>query len=338
MSKQIINFSVYFLLVSTVLLGFNYIVDPLQYYKRDDSPIFVKNSRFQIPGLVRNYPFDTIIVGTSHSQNFLTSTLDEYMDSKSINLSISGSSAWEQSQVVQQALSKEKTRRVVWEMNYKSFAGHNPNLLKNGAFPNYLYKPDFTTPFYYLYSLDTLWLSVKYIMGRGSRELDGMSSWFNSHKDKFDGKHIVDHYCQLNVLNQDSDIPKYEKSLKKHLEPLLKQDPKVDYVLFIPPLSVANFALNNQVERFMSFREALYRVAADNSNARIVDFVADLELIGDLKLYKDVEHYSLGVSNEMLKVMGSADGKHKEPRGVKTLNHQFQVFVTSWKNRSRICD
>lgn len=321
-----------------LLLGFNYIVDPLQYYKRDDTPIFVKNSRFQIPSLVRNYPFDTIIVGTSHSQNFLTSKLDEYMGSKSINLAISGSSAWEQSQVVQLALKKDNTRRVIWEMNYKSFAGHNPNLLKNGAFPNYLYQPDFTTPFYYLYSLDTLWLSVKHILGRGIRELDGLSSWFDRHKNKFDGENVVHHYCQLNISTQESDIAEYEKHLKKHLESSVKQDPEVEYVLFIPPLSVANFALNNQVEKFISFREALYRVVASYSNVKVFDFVEDLELISNLSLYKDIEHYSLGVSNNMLEVMSSNRGKHKEPRDVKTLNHQFQGFVKSWKNGSNLCD
>ena len=338
MSKQIINFLVFFLLVSVLLLGFNYIVDPLQYYKRADNPIFVKNSRFQIPGLVRNYPFDTIMVGTSHSQNFLTSKLDEYMGSKSINLAISGSSAWEQSQVVQLALKKDNTKRVVWEMNYKWFSGHNPNLIKNGAFPNYLYQPDFTMPFYYLYSLDTLWLSVKHILGRGSRELDGMSSWFNRHKDKFDGEHIVNHYCQLNSSNLESDPVDYEGNLKKYLEPLLKQDLEVDYVLFIPPLSVANFALNNQVEKIMSFREALYHVVAGYSNAKIVDFLKDFELIGNLHLYKDVEHYSLDVSNKMLKTM--SDNRLESPNGynLKETNERFQQFVTLWKNENNFCE
>jgi len=336
--KQITNFLVFFLLASSVLLSVNLVVDPLQYYRSDNSPVFVKNSRFQIPGLVRNYPFDTIIVGTSHSENFLTAKLDECMGSKSINLAISGSSAWEQFNVVQLALKKGDTKKVIWEMNYKSFSGGNPNLIKNGAFPHYFYEPDITTPFYYLYSLDTLWLSAKHLLNRGSSELDGLNSWFDRQKDKFDGKHVVHHYCQLNVATQDSDIAEYEEYLKKYLEPSLKQGLEVDYVLFIPPLSVANFALNNQVEKFMSFREALYRVVASYSNVKVVDFVEDLELISDLSLYKDIEHYSLSVSNSMLEAMSSNRYEHKEPRDVATLNHQFQVFVKSWKSGSKLCD
>lgn len=338
MSKQIINFLIFFLLVSSLLLGLNYVVDPLQYYRRDFSPIFVKNERFQIPGLVRNYPFDTIIVGTSHSENFLTSKLDEYMGSRSINLSISGSSAWEQSQVVKLALSKPGVKRVVWEMNYKSFAGNNPNLVKSGAFPNYFYQSDFTTPFYYLYSLDTLWLSVKHILRRGSDELDGLNSWFDGHKDKFDGKHVAAHYCQLGLSPPQTEIADYQNSVKQYLEPVLIQDKDVEYVLFVPPLSVANFALNNQAEKFMAFREALYPVAENHLNAKIVDFVTELELIGNLQLYKDVEHYSLGVSNDMLEMMSSDLIKHTERLSAKTLNYQFQQFVKSWKSGSDLCD
>ena len=287
---------------------------------------------------MRNYSFDTVIIGTSHSENFFTSTLDEYMKSKSINLAISGSSAWEQAQVIKLALTKNEVKRVVWEMNYKSFSGENPNLVKSGSFPNYLYEPDLTTPFYYLYSLDTLWLSVKHLFRRGGSDLDGLNSWFDNQKDKFDGLHVVDHYCHLQSSPVEERSIRYEVSIKEYLEPLLGINKNINYVLFIPPLSVANFSLNNQLENFVAFREVLYRIVLDYKNVRIIDFVADLDVIGDLHLYKDIEHYSLGVSNDMLETMSKNNLVSVEHNEVKERNNQLKNFVSMWKEKNHLCD
>ena len=149
MHQSIKYFIAGFCFWSLALVSVNYIVDPLQYYRLDNSPRFVKNQRYQIPGLIRNYNFDTIFVGTSHSENFLASQLDKFGQTQSINLSISGSSAWEQMQVVNLASQQGELANVVWEMNYKSFAGANPNQISAGKFPQYLFQQDYTTPFYY---------------------------------------------------------------------------------------------------------------------------------------------------------------------------------------------
>ncbi len=113
--KSVKVFAFFSMFWSALLVVFNYFVDPLQIYRRDSDPVFYKNMRYQIPGLIKQYEFDTIMVGTSHSANFKPSDLDPYLGSSSLNLSANASSGWEQSKVVSLALATRPVTTVLWK-------------------------------------------------------------------------------------------------------------------------------------------------------------------------------------------------------------------------------
>ncbi len=339
MTRELRNFVFFLMLCSSGLVLVNFFVDPLQYYRKSEAPRFVKNQRYQIPGLIRNYSFDAIIVGTSHSENFLASELDKLMPTKSLNLSISGSSAIEQAQVIEFAASQKTLKTVLWEMNYKSFAGNNPNLLKGGKFPLYLYKPDYTTPFYYLYSLDTLLFSLKNVLGKGASKIDGLNSWAKKESGKFDGEHVVEHYCQrLRSSKVASPVADYRKNLSKKLAPVIRANTDADFYLFVPPLSIANYALNNQIVKFTAFREVLYGVADRFSNAHIIDFSTDISMLSNLNNYKDVEHYSIEISSKMLETMASRSFQIDSGPSAIEHNTVLKDNVTAWIKNNPICN
>jgi hypothetical protein len=345
MIREIRFFIFFALLWSIFLVSFNYMLDPLQYYRKAQQPVFIKNQRYQIPGLVRNYPFDTIMVGTSHSENFLASQLDNAMGTHSLNLASSGSSAWEQSQVIDLAVRQGPLTNVIWEMNYNSFAGSNPNLVKNGHFPMYLYHAKISTLFYYLYSIDTLRLSIKAMLGKGPRRLDGLNSWAQREAHRFDGKHVIEHYCRQLKRSIARPIANYQQQLEQHLAPVLQQGHQTRFFLFIPPLSIANFALNNQLAKFTAFRTMLYQVANKFSNATVIDFTRDLALISNLNLYKDTEHFSQSISATMLidisqynnQENNQENNQYQIPVDVEQVNREFVQYVNRWRKENTLC-
>ena len=334
MHQSIKYFIVGFCFWSLALVSVNYVVDPLQYYRLDNSPRFVKNQRYQIPGLIRNYNFDTIFVGTSHSENFLASQLDKFGQTQSINLSISGSSAWEQMQVVNLASQQGELANVVWEMNYKSFAGANPNQISAGKFPQYLFQQDYTTPFYYLYSIDTLVLTAKKLIGKGIPKLDGLNAWYPKEKHKFDGVHVLKHYCSRVSQISDKKTVNYSEKLNQYLLPVLQNNPNVNFYLFLPPLSVANFALNNQVQRYIAFRKALYQSVKSFSNIAIIDYTTDYGRLSQLTNYKDVEHYNLDISNQILSTVATTQVNVENNTDINKFNQEILEFVEHWKSEN----
>ena len=92
--------TVFFLLcVSTI----TYLIDPFKQYSINSlKPFFYYNSRYLSPGLVKNYNFDTIIVGTSTSENFLVDEVDRMLNTKSLQVSFAGASAYEQKKIMEE--------------------------------------------------------------------------------------------------------------------------------------------------------------------------------------------------------------------------------------------
>ena len=102
--------TVFFLLcVSTI----TYLIDPFKQYSINSlKPFFYYNSRYLSPGLVKNYNFDTIIVGSSVTQNFLADEVDRMLNTKSLNVSFGGAGAYEHKQIMELAIKTEKVKNI----------------------------------------------------------------------------------------------------------------------------------------------------------------------------------------------------------------------------------
>ncbi len=158
-------------LVGCVLIALvNWLVDPLQYYRRASyPPEFSDQTRYQNPGLARNYPYDTVIIGTSVSRGFDLAQMRESMHCDAINLSMQGASAREQSLMLDVALRTGRVRRVVWDVNSEFLRGPSdwvPDF--EGAFPSYFYT---THPLdklpHYLLNIDTTKATLRVLLRYG---------------------------------------------------------------------------------------------------------------------------------------------------------------------------
>lgn len=320
-----------------VLVIFNFIIDPLQYYSKSDNPIFIYNERYQNAGLIRNYYFDMAYLGTSHSENFKPEIFDSTHQTTGLNLAVSGSSSDEQYQVGKLILSKGYIKKIIWEMNYKSFSGINSNLKTKGNFPYYLYNESFKTPFLYLFSIDTLWLSFKNIMGLGSTRLSGLNSWREKEKNKFDGENVIKHYCQA-IKNRSRNNKKfdYRLSIETNFISLVSNNPKTKFLVFIPPLSIYNFALPNQAESLVDFRKFIYEYKEKFSNIIIYDFMLDYDLLSHPLNYKDIEHFSPEISDMILeKISLNTHGIFS--KNITIENLKFTNYVNEWLSKNENC-
>lgn len=286
----------------SVLVVFNLVVDPLQFYKKADKPLFVKNQRIQIPGLLKNYDYDTLFIGTSLSENFSADRWYKKTGNTALNVTISGSSVTEQIAVIKKAIQEDKVKSIVWELNYRSFGGARPNLISNAEFPHFLYEEHFlNTPLNYLLSFDTLILSLKNLFGLGNDNLDQLNSWWGEHQQKFDGKFVVKHYCSVKDQRQQKSwtVQEYTEILSSIKNDILHSNPELRFVLFIPPMSYLNFEIEREFESFNNFLAALKIELGGIKNVQFVNFVERDTWISDLTNYKDIEHYNLEISDEM---------------------------------------
>ena len=149
-----------FVLMTACICAVNYIVDPLQFYRQATwyAPIFSQEQRYQNPSLARNWEYNTMILGTSMTENFVPSYVDATFGdgTKTIKLSISGSSLYEERLAGEVALRTGQVERIIWGLDYASFRGGKELLHEEyGPFPLYLYDENPLNDIQYLFNLST---------------------------------------------------------------------------------------------------------------------------------------------------------------------------------------
>jgi hypothetical protein len=105
-----LGIGIFLLKVSTLI-----ILDPLQIYHKswDGNENFIKGMRFQAAGIINNYPFDSIVLGSSMAENFSPNEASKVFNNRFINLSLSGSNFPERSLVLNHALKNKKLENVI---------------------------------------------------------------------------------------------------------------------------------------------------------------------------------------------------------------------------------
>ena len=116
---MVARFTMFAILLAIGVALLTSIIDPLQFYHKATwySPVFSTEQRYQNPGLARNYDYDTIIIGTSMTENFIPAEVDKALGGKTLKLSIRGSTADEHFKIASLALQTGKVKKVLWGLD-----------------------------------------------------------------------------------------------------------------------------------------------------------------------------------------------------------------------------
>jgi hypothetical protein len=291
----------------------NVLVDPFRFYHAPWFDIgFSDNQRFQNPGLARTMDYENVLIGTSHTEPFITSELDEALGGKSLNLSISGSLISEQALMLEQVLRQGKVKRVLWEINYPSFS-FGSGVSDPATFPWFLFRPTAETPFRYLVSWDTFQESLSALGGERAASLDQLHRW--DLEASFGADRVLANWDFMTRRWNDElrafwaiyavNPEDLARVVSEEIEGLVRQHPGVRFDLLLVPSTLYDYANDLQVapdrlDKRLLLRHETARLARTWPNAHAWDFQGDSWLVNDLSHYKDMDHFGQGVIRELL--------------------------------------
>ncbi len=305
------------------IAAFNYAVDPFQYYrvaKLFKPMLWGGMQRHQNAGLARNFAEDTVIVGSSVTENFLPSDMREIWGRAATKLSISGSTAHEQFLVLRSALQTGRVNNVFWGLDTGAFY-FAPTAVRDdqAPFPWHMYRVDGTPNIEYLLALGTTRLSIAALRGYGETNFDAYHAWHDkfefgpavtikvwggscaSFKQKFDGEKPLS--AEL--------VKKRDASIERNLVALARAYPEVTFHLFLPPLATLMYVPANigLLYVHLPFRIELARDVLELSNVRLFDFQSDSTISDDLTRFKDPLHFDLATTRQVIRDI--RDGNHR---------------------------
>lgn len=290
-----------------ILMTINFIIDPLQYYRKAFyQPDFSEQQRYQNPGLAKNYPYDTVILGSSMTENFLPTYVDSKLKVKALKLSIEGSSAKEQYMIGNIAIDTGKVKNVIWGIDYFSLRG-DPNRVRDeyGAFPYYLYDNNPFNDVNYLLNIDTTSQVIKLlaealgVRERKNPDLNLLNNWGS--RESFYKEKVLKEWERLrkegSVTASEYEIDCIRKNVDRNIIPLVKSHPEVMFYLYYPPYSILQhrfyYEKNPKLfESELSIKRYIFKQIGELPNVKIYDFQQEKKVTFNLNNYKDLAHHS----------------------------------------------
>ncbi|PLY05093.1 MAG: hypothetical protein C0625_13745 [Arcobacter sp.] len=286
----------------------NYIVDPFQQYRaKTFYPIAFLKERYQNAGLSKNLDYDSVVLGTSTSENFILNEVEDNLNcKKALKLSVKGGSAREQSITLKTAIKNNKNlKHVLWGLDSFVFIGE-ANRLKSGpgTFPEYLYDSNILNDYKYLLSIDTLLDSFKSVSrpylkkDKSVYDYNKMYQWQHQLENDFTFEKIIEAW-ENRDLDLDEELDKQSFSYLKNsfdinFMPIIKNNKQIEFKIFFPPYSILHFKgieERNSLDDTFKFERYIFNQLKNYPNIKMYDFQINKKLTHNLANYRDLIHY-----------------------------------------------
>ncbi len=331
MSKHAKKFTVS-LLVTIIFLGImtligSYILDPFQiyhssYFAKDR---YLKNDRYQNAGLINRLHreqqcCDTLIIGTSHSQNFLPNHLrDTFKIKGALDLTMLGARAIEQSILLQKILPSHNIKNIIWGLHItysdsELFEINNDDLLKSSPdkfFPIYLYDDNVINDLQYLGSIDTYFNAIE--LYKNGAKYNRLKSWYNQNLESFNKGDVIKNLHPETILkkyNSKTGEPLEFPNIDKVIIQYVEKYPEIKFYFFFPPYSKHYYANIDEelYTKLMSMRLYIAQKLSPFKNVNMYAFDNIFDGTYDLNRYKDMAHYDEDMSKKIITYMSHNNG------------------------------
>ena len=337
----LIIFPIIFLIIVLYSSIAIYIHDPLQVWHkpffRKEFQTYSYTIRESAKAMIRDYDFDSVIIGNSHSENTSSKKANEIIPGKNefFNLSISGSTAYEKKIFLDYLFKQKNIKQVIYllDSNYlsqktetKTFPVKNYDFLYNSnSFDDYkIYLNDR----YFFCSL--LFRNNEKCTGK-KLDADRPYAWDNEekYKKRFGGfgnwiknrehsqikdlfKDILKTPKKINNNPIDEEyIFKSHEYIDKYLYTLISKHKDTKFYVVFPPVSNIKLALmvRDKEQSFAKSIDMLKYITEQNKKYDNIELYAfdDIEYIGDIKLYKDASHFNTDINYFILEAIAKKE-------------------------------
>jgi hypothetical protein len=315
-----------------------WIVDPYFHFHKPFHFISYRLSdeRYINDGISRHFDYDTIITGTSMSQNFKTSEADELFNVQSVKESFSGAGYKELSENLDRAISRHEVKNVIWTMDFNALI-RDKDYQAYEDYPTYLYDDNIFNDVLYVFNKDVLYHGVltniiMTLTGQESTSFDEYSSW-----DKETGyEHIMDSYdrwdekVQMEPGLDEEYTQMVTENVQQNIVDLVNKYPDTTFYIFYTPYSIVWWDYMNQ-EGMMKWQFDAELIATklllECPNVKLYNFNDKYDIIENLDNYRDKEHYSADINSQILEWIADDEGLVTKDNYLERLEEEKDYYL-----------
>lgn len=316
------KFCLNFLVFTAAILGcmgmFVFIWDPCNYYRIIDNKLKYVASSYIDAGVIRNADYDTVIIGSSLSQNFAPQLFRDLLDENALKVNTGGISLEQRDLFYNCVESNRSIDKYYIEILLSSFNDEDDNLKDT---PVYLYDEDIMNDYLYLYGYGT-WMqavpiSLAYrVLDICGIELDTMHNlqsvdyigdWYYRYaigEDIVKQKYLSGEDA-VSVQDLDGMGERMEANVNSKLSSIIDADNS--YVFYFPPYSALFWyeaRRQGYMDEWLEIKEKIMIKLMEYPNVKVYDFQY-ADFITDLANYRDTTHYKREINDWMVECFAS---------------------------------
>ena len=324
------------IIIPSLLFSYIYYYDSMQIFHKSyiQQELHLHgNMRQQAAGIINNFEFDSIIIGTSMLENTSSFEASKLLGGNFVNISLSGSDFYERNFVLSYALNKKNIKNVIYSLDNVYIGQNKDNKNYSIETFDYLYDSNALNDFKIYWNEKffncILNFSKEPACIGNKKTLEYPNVWFTNkgHSDRFGGLNNwfkAKNNSQIkgafsSIVSTSEKIKKGEKiSLDGIEEKITKSKQYIDeylldnvkkysdtkFIFVFPPYSrmlyaqwkqynQPNYEIHKEIIKYLVQQSVLYK------NLEIYGY-EDKDFLDDIANYKDLSHYHQWVNSMML--------------------------------------
>ena len=286
------------------------IVDPFEIYHRAlfyNPPYASETQMYSGAGVAKSYTYDSIIIGSSMTENCRPSIYDDALGGRFVKLSMNAGQSLDHAKMMEIAFRTHDVRRVVYGMDFFSFSLYYTN--QKARTPDYLYDDNLLNDVHYWFNQSVLFNRIpKALKHIGTpdedKSRDQMYAW---DPPSMPGKAAL--FAQVNLdspIPVQNDVARSEEfvtlGLEHNLLPFIRAHRDTTFTIFFPPYSLlywAEQAAAGNLDTCIAQKNLMTNMLLAEPNVELFDFQARFDWITDYLLYYDRIHYISIINDAM---------------------------------------
>lgn len=287
------------------------IVDPYFHYHKPLSILKYRlgNQRYINDGIIRNFNYNGLIIGTSMTENFKTTQFDKIFNVKSIKVPFSGGSFKEINQNIERGLKRNKKIQIILRgLDYRMIQ-NNSEKMRYDSYPEYLYDDNILNDYKYILNKEIILKGLGGVilntLKKREMNFDDYSSWRNRES----GKEVVLSNYKREIEKKkitnlsENEIKMIKKNIEKNILELPKKFLDVKFIYFITPYSIVyweSIYQNGEILKQLEAEKIMIEMILEIPNVELYSFFNNYKLITNLENYIDMGHYNYKVNDKIL--------------------------------------
>lgn len=257
------------------------------------------DKEYQCVGSLKHFDYDSVIAGSSVSENYNNSWFDAGFDCRSIKAIRSYGATADLCYLLDIAFEKQKLKYVFYNLDPSALAADPQTTFALTGCPMYLYDDNYLNDVEYWLNKDVLLEKIPYLVANSLiGDYDENESYNWAKWKEFNSDMILGLYIRKRTIEEMKPADYYGRVLEGNLELLTREvsaHPDTVFYIYMPPYSMVwwdNLYREGDTESYLYNMEQAFERLLAYDNVRMYSFLNDREVVTNLENYMDTLHFS----------------------------------------------